>query len=354
MNKLKFSKMKNSILTFLLISFALFSVSAQTTLILDNSSNDPMHYKTFAEAIEAATAKSTILVHGSGVSYGDITIDKEVYIKGPGFYIGENPGTENMSTATAKFGAVNVSIDGGGASLSGLNIEGICTIKGEKTVVQRNQIRAVKIDNANDIIIGQNSIYGFIKDCSGSGSEIGSLHITGNNNNIMIHNNYINGKGGCLGFDDPLSVEASANSTITFKNNVFLFGGSFSNSVLENNIIIDGNTPDINDNNKNVYHNNVFLKSKPGLIGVNNNITNAGSLDDIFTREGKTLTRFTIRDDSIAKGAGNDGTDAGIFGGAEPFVPSGIPGIPTVYSIEIPTNVNDDNLKVKVKARTNN
>jgi len=353
MNKLKFSKMKNSILTFLLISFALLSVSAQDTLYLDYNSDDPLHYKTFAEAIEVATAGSTILVQGSGVSYGDITIDKEVYIKGPGFYIGENPGTENMSTATAKFGAVTVSIDGAKSHLNGLDITGICTIKGAGTYIQRNRIKAVRIDNANDVTVGQNDIYNYIQGCSGFVTEIGGLHIKGNCDKVYIHNNYINGQG-CSLDDDALSVEASATSTITFKNNLLIYGGSYSNSILENNIIVDGSTPNISENNYNTYNNNIFLGEKSGLVGVNSNIANAGTLDDIFTREGKTLTRFTLRDDSVAKGAGNDGTDAGIFGGAEPFVPSGIPGIPTVYSIEIPTNVNDDNLKVKVKARTNN
>ncbi len=345
--------MKNVTTTFLLISLLSISTTAQTTLILDNNSDDPLHYKTFAEAIEAAAAGSTILVHGSGVGYGDITIDKAVKIIGPGFYIGENPGTENMSTATAKFKAVNVSIDGGGAFLSGLRIEGICAIKGNATVIQRNQIRAVKIDNSNDVIIGQNHIYSYIKGCDGAGSEIGALHITGDSNNIMVHNNYLQGSGACS-WDDPLSVEASPTATITFKNNIFIYGGSYSNSVFENNIIIAGDTPNIGDNNNNIYHNNVFLGDKPGLVGVNNNITNAGTFENIFTNEGKTLTKYTIRDDSVAKGAGRDGTDAGIFGGAEPFVPSGIPGIPTVYSIETKTNVIGDKLDIKVKARTNN
>jgi len=352
MNKLKFSKMKNSILTFLLISFALLSVSAQDTLYLDYNSDDPLHYKTFAEAIEAATAGSTILVQGSGVSYGDITIDKEVYINGPGFYIGENPGTENMSTATAKFGAVTVNIDGAKSHLNGLDITGICTIKGAGTYIQRNRIKAVRIDNANDVTIGQNDIHNYIQGCAGFVTEIGGLYITGNCDRVYVHNNFINGTD-CQ-IDPAFSVVSSSTSTCTFKNNIMRFGGKYSNSVIENNIIIAGNTPSVAENNKNTYYNNIFLGDKPGLVGVNNNQINAGTLDDIFTREGKTLTRFTIKDDSVAKGAGKDGTDAGIFGGGEPFVPSGIPGIPTVYSIEIPTNVNNDNLKVKVKARTNN
>jgi len=329
--------MKNLIVTLLLSSFVLLSTTAQTTLTLDNSSNDPSHYKTFAEAIEAATTGTVINVNGSGKSYGDITIDKAVFIYGPGFYIGENPGTENMSTAVAKFGAVNISIDGGGAFLTGLEITGICTIKGDKTVVQRNRIKAVRIDNASDVIIGQNDIYNFIQGCSGFVIEIGGLHIKGSCDRIYIHNNYINGQG-CSLDDHSFSVESSSTASLTLKNNVLQYGGTFRNCLLENNIIIAGDTPNVAENNNNIYHNNIFLGDKPGLIGVNDNKTNAGTLDDIFTREGKTLTRFTIRDDSVAKGAGNDGTDAGIFGGEEPFVPSGIPGIPSVYSIEIPTN----------------
>jgi len=343
--------MKNSILTFLLISFTLLSTSAQTTLILDNNSSDPMHYKTFAEAIEAATAGSTILVQGSGVSYGDITIDKAVNIYGPGFYIGENPGTEHMSTATAKFGEVIISNGIEGTVLSGLDIRGICTIKGDKTFVQRNRIRAVRLENANDVNILQNDIHGKIDNCS-----FGSIYVKENCNNICIFNNYLFGEYTDCNNAHAQSVESTSSSSLKIKNNILQYGGTFHNSNLESNIVISGTIPSTSLNNNNTYFNNIFLNENSELNEKNNNITNAGTLMDLFDTTGeKTIVqRFTLKENSVAKGAGEDGTDAGIFGGAEPFVPSGIPGIPTVYSIEIQTNVNDDNLKVKVKARTNN
>jgi len=345
--------MKNAIVTFLLISFALLSASAQTTLILDNSSNDPMHYKTFAEAIEAATAGSTINVEGSAKGYGNITINKTVKLIGPGFNIGANPGTENMSITTAKFGKVTVTKDGIDVFISGCEINDICTIIGDNTMVQRNKIKGVVLRNCNNCTVGQNQLHGAIASCGTNWSGKGALVIEDDCSDAYIHNNYIYGR--MCNSNHEYSIRLYSTSNATFRNNIIKYGALSNNGIYENNIFIAGKIPSISSEDNNSFSNNIFGEENEVLNGINGNITKAGTIEDIFNFKGTTmLSKYTIKENSVAKGAGNDGTDAGIFGGAEPFVPSGIPGIPTVYSIEIPTNVTGDNLKVNVKARTNN
>ena len=62
-----------------------------------------------------------------------------------------------------------------------------------------------------------------------------------------------------------------------------------------------------------------------------------------------------LADNSIAKGAGEGGTDCGAFGGDEPYVLSGLPSGPIVYELSMPSQVSGSStLNVRVKARVQN
>jgi hypothetical protein len=58
--------------------------------------------------------------------------------------------------------------------------------------------------------------------------------------------------------------------------------------------------------------------------------------------------------DSPGVGYGLDGKDCGIFGGENPYVPSGLPALPTVVEIHAPLSVSDaSGLPVTVKVQVN-
>jgi hypothetical protein len=62
-----------------------------------------------------------------------------------------------------------------------------------------------------------------------------------------------------------------------------------------------------------------------------------------------------LASNSPAKGSGENGTDAGAFGGDEPYILSGIPSIPSIYQLTVPANVpQGGTLNVQIKAKTNN
>ena len=142
--------------------------------------------------------------------------------------------------------------------------------------------------------------------------------------------------------------------------NYFYFGGSTSGSssgILSNNIF-SGTTNYTNFNNCLFScSNNVFLcpnllngtaavfqnnVATTNIIPASGNIINAvaGSIFVGYPTQGSYSAdgRYVLSAGSPAKGAGNGGTDCGIFGGNNSYVLGGIPQIPSFYKLTAPTN----------------
>lgn len=338
-------------LSFCILFFAI-SLNAATYTVSNNPAQDEADFVGLAEAIADANVNDgdILLVQGSGTSYGDITINKSITIYGPGFNIGGNPNTANLTSSEATLGNVTIASGTENVFISGTTITGNLTINGDNIVVQRNKIKAVRINDVDVIVLGQNGIYGVYQDCSTSQIERGGIYITGASSGV-VHNNYIYGKS-CSFNNDPISVEASGASSFMYRNNIFQYGASISNSTFENNIFIGGPIPSTNPSNGNQFYDNIFLSDISPVYPENGNVVNQGPMADVFELvSGTYLTYYQPVEGSIAITK-----DAGIFGGPEEdqFVPSGIPSIPQVYSLSTPTNATGDNLNVEVKAKTNN
>lgn len=66
-----------------------------------------------------------------------------------------------------------------------------------------------------------------------------------------------------------------------------------------------------------------------------------------------TGDRYLLRDDSVAKGKATDGGECGAFGGATPYVLSGLPyGMPHITEAQIPSTPTDGKLNIKLKIAT--
>ena len=87
--------MKNAVILFLVL-FCSFRVtlSAQTTRIVCNAPGynggvtNSTVFNNLQAAITASNAGDIIMVQGSGVSYGNITIEKQLWLIGPGYFLG--------------------------------------------------------------------------------------------------------------------------------------------------------------------------------------------------------------------------------------------------------------------------
>ena len=291
-------------------------------------------------------AGDTIYIEGSQIGYSDrdLWIYKPLVIQGTGFFLNENPKTQNFKLP-AIIRTIGVYPGASGTIISGLIINGYIQISESNITIKNNYVAGRNVndyiigdihvdDNLNNIIISKN----INPNCRFSIGE--------NVTNIVITNNYFHN------WDAnwrPLLTSGSYNSGI-INNNIFVGGTIQTNFIVySNNIFISCN---ISDTTTNVFMNNlcdgVFL---PVLsLG---NIRNVNMAEVFVGATGNSTDgQWQLKTGSPAIGAATDGGDCGMFGGVDPYQLSGISG-PSIYSIIMPnagTPANGINVTVKAKA----
>ena len=128
-------------------------------------------------------------------------------------------------------------------------------------------------------------------------------------------------------------------------NNIFtqseIIGGSFTNSILKNNLFAISQ-----------QSSNVGVIESNNMYGVD--------MSTVFQSTQTTQDKFfQLLAGSPAIGAGvpngSTAVDCGAFGGPNPYKLSGIPAIPSIYELQVPTIINTGtNAQINVKSRSNN
>lgn len=145
------------------------------------------------------------------------------------------------------------------------------------------------------------------------------------------------------------------------------------NTSITNNVIINTNTQSTVDGNTTKFYNHqtIYNVSETDANSINNNIlsndtehtfaiykTNqfiGAKIEDVFEWEGSLDERFRLKEDSPALGAGANGVDCGVYGGAYPYVVSGLPKfIPYIVESNIPTTPTDGKLNITLKIKSQN
>ena len=319
------------------------------------------------DAITAAIAGDIIHVTRSSMDYGSITIDKQLNI----FGIGLNPDTDGSERSIV--GVVTIADPAtSGTRISGLHIPIGLNLGGVAGVLSN-----ILIENCNILRIQHIST------------------ITTDITNLIIRNNVL-GSGFGAGSDETIDLIANFHSNVIIANNVIYGTSSNANGFInannstsvENNIFSGS---DSNDNafetfNGNTVKNNIFLRVAPrSPVAVANNTfeynlsftcatrcnfystggnTQAFNLVDVdpllanaplnnaidFATFNPTLNTVTP---SPAIGAGEGGTDMGVFGGPAPMKLSGTL-IPLIQSLTLPSMIlKGTDLPVQIKAEGN-
>jgi hypothetical protein len=300
-------------------------------------------------AITAATAGDTIMVEASSANYSGPTLTKNLVIIGPGYYFTDatlNPKTE-ANTNVANIGSVTFNAGCAGSVIEGCTVGG-AFINESNVTLQRNDITSYcyLAYSANSICtndtIRQNVIYGM-----NSGSA------TGKASNVLIYNNIFNGPG--MQFASNLNNISGyfinndflygypylSCANFTFQNNIFTgpgFGSYLSSNSFFNNITNNTGIPSGNGNQLNVNLDNVF-------VGYSNGTG--------FSSDG----RYKLKTGSPAIGAGSingENINCGAFGGPAPYVLSGMPSIPSIYELTVPSSVPSGatNMNISISSTT--
>ena len=305
-------------------------------------------FKDLPAAITAAAAGDTIMVEASATAYSGPTLTKKLIIIGAGYYFDDatpNPKTQANTNAT-NIGSVNFNSGSAGSVMEGFATSAIFLNESNITFERNNVSNYFYIAYAANSVctndtIRQNVIYGMI-----------AGNATGKASNLLIYNNIFNGPAMQFSsnannisgyFINNVSVNSYPISctNFTFQNNILNnanFGAYLSSNSFFNNITTNSGLPTVNGNQLNVNLNDVFVGYSSGTG---------------YSSDG----RYKLKAGSPAIGAGsiNGGTvDCGAFGGPAPYVLSGMPSIPSIYVLTVPSSVPSGatNMNISISSTT--
>lgn len=328
--------------TFTILSFAILFASQSQAKIwrVNNNLGIAADFTDISAAVTAAAAGDTIMVEASASSYSGITLTKKLIIIGTGYYLTENnPAIPNPKTQANTYpstisGNATFNLGSAGSIIEGFGISNIY-LNDSVITIQRNHIKGW-------IFIGETANSVCNNDTIRQNVMVGMLGRTASStaSNLLVYNNLYNG-----------SIDFSANLNHIsgyFINNVFIQNNNYScaNFTFQNNIFNYGNFGAYQSSN--IFFNNItnIAFSATGIPAGNSNqqnvdfttVFNGWSQIDGFSSDG----RYMLKEGSPAIGAGKINgvtVDCGAFGGPAPYVLSGMPSIPSVYSLTIPAQV---------------
>jgi hypothetical protein len=291
-------------------------------------------YSDIQDAHDAAFNDDTLMIEGSSESYSGFTCTKKLVIKGPGYYLDENPGL-SANTLPARVSSAIYFYEGSdGSVIMGVDITGSIFLSDNNLTVRRCILGQTNIStNLENITISE---------CIFSFGYLNSLLVT----NLVLINNIFTNSGFYI---QQASTGAFLNNVIAcdivtipsgidIKNNIF-FTTSKANVILPllpdpnicNNISITDHFGTDNNNQANVSEASLFL----------------GALTE------STDGTWQLKEGSPAIGAGEGGVDCGAFGGPQPYILSGLPVGPVIYELNVSSYATEDiKLPVTIKVKS--
>lgn len=353
--------MKNLTLIFLLaISCSTF---AQTIRRCNNNTgiSGLNVYTTIQAAHDAAVAGDIIYVEPSVTDYGSVDVRKRLTIIGNGYFLDKNANVP-FDQRTSRITSIIFNNGSANSILTGIEMGSFISITDVNIIVTRCRTNEISFGQSSNLVAGVYSrginatitkcvIFGTISGQNSTqvSSQFGyNCTITNNIHqgrinsitNTVIANNIYNltGLGGNIIIDlNGCSVTNNIYDARGFTSAItFVFGGT--GNTISNNICLgQAGTPS---GNGNVNFGNAtitFLVANPWQT--------------IFAEDAP----FQLAVGSPAIGIGTGGTNAGAFGGASPYILSGLPAYPVMTNF-ITTGVGNTStpLQVSVTVRGNN
>jgi hypothetical protein len=359
--------MQQKLLLSLATLFLIHLSVAQSTFTVNNNPGSAANYHSLQGALDSVPSGSILLLQPSAINYGICTVRKPVVIYGAGYLLGQNnPPFTQANLTDARVERLFFVKGSDGSIVSGVSFD--------LSLLNDGSGNRFVFDSTSNITVSRCKIRGTA--CGGQGCRAHTFVAT-NSTNLTITQCYIPTEGFLLG---------GSNFSMNFKNNIvnglpyISFAGYASNftcTFLNNSFY--GRIPEVSFANC-TFINNVIITPTPndaryidaGMAHADHNVSNV----DIFPAGGTNITNadgpntyvlttnpgissedgiFQLKPGSAAIGYGNDGKDAGAYGGTLPYVLSGIPAIPNIYFAN-PQQVGTTTggLKIQLKIKANN
>jgi hypothetical protein len=331
--------MKKLILLTLFLS-GIFTVPlTATTFRVNNKLTDNATlkiYSTLSKAQDAANNGDTIMLEGSPDPYSDFQCTKRLIIKGPGYFLGENPGI-SANKLYAVINQINFSEGSLGSVLIGVTLNNVAIYTGGNNITFRRCCIANSVYQTNCENIALSECY-FL----GSSQNIVVPNSFYALTNLVVMNCIFNG-----------SIFIIGSSTGVFINNVFNLNYiTIPNGfVMKNNILFttEKTNIDLPDLNSFISY-NISISDHFGTA--NNNKANV-TASSLFVGTGSSDGKWQLKAGSPAIGAGEGGIDCGAFGGLGPYILSGVPTGPVIYQLNVSSHsISGNKLPVTIKVKS--
>lgn len=339
-------------------------------------------YTTFALAYTAAASNDTILVFPNNAVSGTIT--KKLFIFGPGCWLDPNAtpkGNANLQAfaGIATIGSLTFDVGSSGSVISGFN-DGTVFIKESNITILRNREILVYIAFTNpaatvtNIQVLQNYKLNF-QNYYANASSVTNMNISNNfmyyfstatgntysgniSNNVWAYDqtqttNNLNGGPGTISYYANIELGAGA---YLLQNNIFVY---YSNAAAASNGVYS-----FGNGGNSIFNYNLALQGSTATnwgVGTGNITTptsNAANIFNAFPLIGTASAdaRYQLKGGSPALTVGAGNTPIGMFTGSYPYKLSGIPTIPTIYTLTSPQGNNPpgSTIQINVSTRGNN
>jgi hypothetical protein len=357
--------MKNLILSFCV----LFSMTTMAQTIRRVNNNPGVTgvnvYATLQAAHDAAVANDVISVEPSANAYGTLTVTKLLTIVGAGYFLDKLPAGGPSDTRNATMSTLTFDNGSAGSSITGMDVNTTTNIRDINITLNRSNLKSItfgtnQVGPANTTR-GNNAV---VNNCIITGGGI-----TGNNSatvtsqygyNCVFSNNII------YGYFNNISNSAIVNNTVAYfiytTNNASNTGCSFSNNIFD----CRGMTTTLNLSSiglGNSMSNNLFAGTGTFTINPTGNANVIGDPNATYisltTNPWSTYStedsKFQLAAGSPAIGIGTAGVNAGAFGGAAPYLLSGLPAYPYITNFSASGIGNATTpLNVNVSIKSNN
>jgi len=341
----------------MILALVLVCVSgyAKIWIVDSNPGSTAKDFADLNSAHAAAAANDTVYLIGSPNNYltDRLIVTKRLVIIGPGYFLNENPDTQVTpvpATISHNIGCgetIQFAPGSEGSVMMGVQVNGLVRVNTNNISLRRNFLNPIAggcseeaiMINGSNCLIQQN----FVTGPQGRGILVSPGH-----SNFLILNNLV--VYFCHHCGDPnIPSIKTTGSTGEISNNVLYGALNADNALIQNNIF---GYPSLFNVSTSVVRNNIHPTNLlPAGNGNQNNVPSAS----VFEFTGSTDGAFKLKAGGPAIGAGFGGVDCGMFGGLEPYVLSGIPPIPSIYSLTAPAiGEKNTGLPITIKIKSNN
>lgn len=348
-----------SLLAIALLQLICINASAKVWRV-NNNAGASANFSSFDAAVNDASVVNgdTLYIEGSATNYYDATISKQLTIIGTGYFLDPDDATYPANTGlqynkySSAIRSINLVAGSGGCKFIGIFFTGGTIYGAVWTNITFEKCRVAEAF--------------YVPGASNSGLTIRKCYIatnlvcnSGSLTNFTCENNIF------AEYTASLNFPNLSGSNNIFRNNSFYPSGisyvtNIANCYVANNIFANNNYA-VNFTNCNIK-NNLFQQNQSLPPSAVNNLINV-DMSTVYVggTTGSIDSRLILKSGSPAIAAGVTvgavvTPDCGAYGATDPYKLSGIPGIPTIYSITAPTSIpsGTNSMNVTFSTRNNN